>query len=254
MRARWWRLANPVRVSSISTVPGGDDRPAKDERTASYAGQFGPNYAEKHRRMGPGGCLCCSDNAPQDGDSVGAVHSRGHPAPNAGLCYPPHFWIQQPSNGSRRRSRPIYFGDIWQPIHHVGLRYWDPKRRESVVAPSAHLSSRGEIGAERLPASKRSPLSRCRPVMAIPGKGVQCQCCQFGMRASPYTPPNIESTSLTSAPVCMPLPWLFFVIPIQNLHFTLAHCLFTASFWNNILNSLIYIWRKSNVISAPIKD
>ncbi len=35
---------------------------------------------------------------------------------------------------------------------------WNPKQRESIVAPSTHLSSRGEIGAERLPASKRSPL------------------------------------------------------------------------------------------------
>ncbi len=36
-------------------------------------------------------------------------------------------------------------------------------------------------------------LSRRRPVVAIPGKGVRCQCGQFGMRASPYAPPNIES-------------------------------------------------------------
>ncbi len=28
--------------------------------------------------------------------------------------------------------------------------------------------------------------------MAIPGKGVRCQCGQFGMRASPYAPPNID--------------------------------------------------------------
>ncbi len=67
-----------------------------------------------------------------------------------------------------------------------------PKWRESVVAPSAHLSSRGEMGVERLPAPKRSPLSRRRPVVAIPGKGVRCQWGQFGMRASPYAPPNID--------------------------------------------------------------
>ncbi len=36
------------------------------------------------------------------------------------------------------------------------------------------------------------PLSRCRPVMAIPGKGVRYQWGQFGMRASPYALPNID--------------------------------------------------------------
>ncbi len=35
-------------------------------------------------------------------------------------------------------------------------------------------------------------LSRRRPVVAIPGKGVRCQWGQFGMRASPYAPPNID--------------------------------------------------------------
>ncbi len=29
---------------------------------------------------------------------------------------------QPPSNGSRRRSRPVYFGDIRQPIYHLGQR------------------------------------------------------------------------------------------------------------------------------------
>ncbi len=66
---------------------------------------FGPDYAEKRRRMGPGGRFCRSNNAPQDGDSAGvagAAHSRRHPAPNAGPGQPPHFCRQQPSNGSRR--------------------------------------------------------------------------------------------------------------------------------------------------------
>ncbi len=50
-------------------------------------------------------------------------------------------------------SRPVHFGDIRLPIYHLALRSWSiPKRRESVVAPSAHLSSGGEMGAERLPA------------------------------------------------------------------------------------------------------
>ncbi len=31
-----------------------------------------------------------------------------------------------------------------------------------------------------------------RPVVAIPGKEIRCQWGQFGMRASPYAPPNIE--------------------------------------------------------------
>ncbi len=36
------------------------------------------------------------------------------------------------------------------------------------------------------------PLSQHRPFVTIPGKGVRCQWGQFGMRASPYAPPNIE--------------------------------------------------------------
>ncbi len=35
-------------------------------------------------------------------------------------------------------------------------------------------------------------LSRRRSVVAIPGKVVRCQWGQFGMRASPYAPPNID--------------------------------------------------------------
>ncbi len=54
----------PVWVFGIFTVPGRrDDQPTKDGRTASYTGQFGPDYAEKSRRMGPGGRFYCSDNA-----------------------------------------------------------------------------------------------------------------------------------------------------------------------------------------------
>ncbi len=43
-------------------------------------------------------------------------------APNAGPRHPPHFCHQQLSNGSRRRSRLVHFGDIQQPIYHLGLR------------------------------------------------------------------------------------------------------------------------------------
>ncbi len=41
-------------------------------------------------------------------------------------------------------------------------------------------------------------LSRRRPVVAIPGKVVRYQWGQFGMRASPYTPSNIDGLLLTS--------------------------------------------------------
>ncbi len=88
-------------MSSILTVPGGvDDHPRKDGRTVSYAGQFGPDYAEKRRRMRLGGCFCRSDNASQDGDSAGAAgaaHNCRQPAPNAGPPHPPIFAISNPA-------------------------------------------------------------------------------------------------------------------------------------------------------------
>ncbi len=58
----------------------------------SHTAQFGTNYAEKRRWMGPGGRLCPFDNAPQNGIGVGvteAADSRRHPAPNARPYYPP---------------------------------------------------------------------------------------------------------------------------------------------------------------------
>ncbi len=139
--------------------------------------------------MGPGGRFCRSDNAPQDGI---AQERQGRPIAAANQHPMPDLTI---SNRSRRRFRPVYFGDIQQPIHHLGLRSSDPKRRESVVTLSAHLSSKEEMGTERLPASKRSPLSRRRPIVVIPGKGVWYQWGQFGMRASSYAPPNIERSN-----------------------------------------------------------
>ncbi len=48
----------------------------------TYYTCHGPDYAEKRRRMAPGGRFCLSDNAPQDGDSAGAAgaaHSRRQP-------------------------------------------------------------------------------------------------------------------------------------------------------------------------------
>ncbi len=79
--------------------------------------RFGPDYAEKRRRMGLGGRFCRSDNAPQDGDNAGvagAAHSRRHPALNAGPRHPPVFAV-----ATQQRKQ---FGDIRQPIHHLGLR------------------------------------------------------------------------------------------------------------------------------------
>ncbi len=35
-------------------------------------------------------------------------------------------------------------------------------------------------------------VARCRPIVAIPGKRVRCQWGQFGMRALPFTPQNID--------------------------------------------------------------
>ncbi len=51
-----------------------------------------------------------------------------HPMPDLAI---PHFCHQQPSNRSRRRSMPVHFGDIWQPIYHLGLRSWDPDRSQN---------------------------------------------------------------------------------------------------------------------------
>ncbi len=118
---------HPVRVSGISTVPGGgNDRPRKDGRTASYAGQFGPDYAEKRIRMGPGSRFCRSDNAPQDGDSAGAAgtaHSRRHPAPNAGPRHPTPFlpsatqqWKQKTIQAGLLRRHPATNLSPWPEI------------------------------------------------------------------------------------------------------------------------------------------
>ncbi len=67
----------------------------KTDIHSSYAGfWFGPDFAEKCRRIGPGGCLV------QDGDSAGVAgvaHNRRHPAPNAGPRHPPIFAISNPS-------------------------------------------------------------------------------------------------------------------------------------------------------------
>ncbi len=132
-------------------------------QTASYAGQFGPDYAEKRRRMGPGVRFCRSDNAPQDGDSAevaGATHSPP-PSTQCRTSPSPKFLL---SATQQRKQKTILAGLLRRhpaanlPSRPKILRSWlIPKRRESVVAPSAHLSSRGEMGAERLPAPKRSP-------------------------------------------------------------------------------------------------
>ncbi len=61
--------------------------PYKKGWTASYTGQFGPNYTEEQGWMGPGGCLCRFDSASRNGDSAGVAevaNSHRHPAPDAG--------------------------------------------------------------------------------------------------------------------------------------------------------------------------
>ncbi len=49
--------------------------------------------------MGPRGRFCCTNNVPQDGDSVGVAetaHGHRHPAPNAGPRHPPMFAVSNP--------------------------------------------------------------------------------------------------------------------------------------------------------------
>ncbi len=59
-------------------------------------------------------------------------------------------------------------------------------------------------------------VSRHRPVVAIPGKVVRCQWGQFGMRASPYAPPNIE--------------WLVYKSWMKLLLYTLGRMYYTSHF------------------------
>ncbi len=116
-RARWWWcLAHPVWVSSIWTILGGsNEHPVRDGWTPSYTGQFGPDHAEKHRRMGPGGCLCHFDNAPQDRDSAGAAKaafSYRHPALNATSLSPSSLCLPLATLQWKKRSRLVYLRDI----------------------------------------------------------------------------------------------------------------------------------------------
>ncbi len=46
------------------------------------------------------------------------------------------------------------------------------------------------------------PLPLCRPLVAIPGKEVRCQWGQFGMRASPYAPSNIDHKRVAKFTFC----------------------------------------------------
>ncbi len=84
-------------------MPGGrNDYPTRDGWTASYTGQLGPDYAEKHRRMGPGDRFCRSDNAPQDGDSAEVaerpiVATTQYPMPDLTFPPPPVFAISNPA-------------------------------------------------------------------------------------------------------------------------------------------------------------
>ncbi len=98
-------------IFSTSGNTGNGEKVADNSRQTKHTGisfdsiqniivSFGPDYAEKRRRMGTGGRFCRSDNAPQDGDSAGAAgvgHIRRHPAPNAGPRHPPVFAISNPA-------------------------------------------------------------------------------------------------------------------------------------------------------------
>ncbi len=70
-----------------------------------------------------------------------------------------------------------HFGQQKKPAHV--LTRCPPERGNENIRPIFH---------------KLYPLlwSRRRPVVAIPGKGVRCQWGHFGMRALPYTLPNID--------------------------------------------------------------
>ncbi len=62
--------------------------------------EFGPDHAEKRRRMEPNRHLYHFDNEPQDGDTAGvaeAGRSRCHPAPNARPRHSPVFAISNPT-------------------------------------------------------------------------------------------------------------------------------------------------------------
>ncbi len=72
--------------------------------------QFGPNFAEKRRWMGPVGHLCHIDNALQDGDSAGAVeaaNSHRHLAPHARPRHPlTMFAISNPATEEEDNDDP----------------------------------------------------------------------------------------------------------------------------------------------------
>ncbi len=107
--------------------------------------------------MGPGGHLCRFDNAPQDGDSAGtaeAAHCHRLAAPNTGPRYPPSllFAISNPAMEEVDPGRSI--------------SETASKKKESVVAPSAHASKQWRNGGRKvkgcLPQSS-PPLFRHRP-------------------------------------------------------------------------------------------
>ncbi len=136
---------------------------------------FGPNYAEKHRRMGPGGCFCHSENVPQDVDSAGAAgaaHSCRHPAPYAGPRNPLQFL---PSTTQQQKQKMIQAGPLRRhPAANLPSRpeiLTDPKTKESVVAPATHLSCRGEMGVERLPAQSVPPFVSTQACCGDPWQG-----------------------------------------------------------------------------------
>ncbi len=169
-KVRWWCLAHPVWVSSISTVPGGsDDHPTRDGWTVSYTGQFDPDYAEKRRWMGPGGRLCRFDNAQQDADCVraaDAANSRRHPAPNARPRHTPMFAI---SNPAMEENDPGWSTSETNDIHkHLSL---GSKKRESVVPPSTHANKQRRNWGRKVACLKVFPLALTQARWGDPGQG-----------------------------------------------------------------------------------
>ncbi len=72
--------------------------------------------------------------------------------------------------------------------------------KERLWSHYPHTSIRkAETGAEKLPASKRSPLYRCKSG-DIPGKGVRSLWGQFSMRASLYAPPTLNTLDSNQGP------------------------------------------------------
>ncbi len=122
---------------------------------------FGPNYAEKHRRMGDQVTAFVAltmrrkMQIAQEWLGRPVAAATQHPLPDLAIL--PRFCRQQPSNESRRRSRLVYFGDIQQPIHHLGLRAWDPKTKGECSCTVRTLEKQRRNGGRKVACPKAFP-------------------------------------------------------------------------------------------------